>query len=539
MRTIIVSMTICLVTILALPQANAEDLSYQSLNDNGSTTKGVKTSEFSDALNNPQQKIETIVNIAEPPIMGCGPAGCGGDSCGLGDGCGLGCGGSSDCGCLFGDESLLMLPKNADSCIFEGWKYSLGGELRHRYMSENNRLRPAGNVSRSTYDLWRFTPFAELKNEWVTFYVQGIDAAIFGEDIGKLPIDENRADLLQYYVDVKAADLENGVLRYRYGRQFLKYGGQRLLSPLGWANTFRNFEGHKLYYAGSDWNIDAFSMRAVNGAAGNTFRPKSFDTPDQSGTVNGVYSTYKGLNKGTLDLYWLYTDEDEERVNRMDGRRHTVGARWAGKHAVKECKNVVRTFDWDLEGAYQFGSDNFTQGGNPAINQDVSAGFLFGSGGVTFNDKPWTPGIKGVFWWGSGDNDPTDGEINTVSTLYPLGHAYWGLIDNFNGSNLLDASVQATVKPTKKLTCLAAWHWFQKDEANDFIYNIAGAPLGSNANGLNDIGQELDLVATYAVNKNFNVQLGYFMFWYADAVSSSALARPDADQFYIQTSWKF
>ena len=45
-----------------------------------------------------------------------------------------------------------------------------------------------------------------------------------------------------------------------------------------------------------------------------------------------------------------------------------------------------------------------------------------------------------------------DTETNTVSILYPLNHAYWGIIDNLSGQNLIDYSVHATVKPTDKLT---------------------------------------------------------------------------------------
>ena len=151
-----------------------------------------------------------------------------------------------DCGDnCFGDYGdLFKLPKN--KTIHGELTGSVGGELRYRYLDEDNRLRPGG-PGRSSYDQWRFTPFLELKyGKFVTAHVQAIDAATFDADLVELPIDENRSDLLQYYVDLGLWDTEGDPLRLRVGRQFLKYGAQRLVSPLGWSNTFRNFEGFRL-----------------------------------------------------------------------------------------------------------------------------------------------------------------------------------------------------------------------------------------------------------------------------------------------------
>jgi len=458
-----------------------------------------------------------------------------------GDVCGEGCAESLCCGdtCraiewLKGDASLFEgLNGKSDS----GWSYSVGAQLRHRYMDESNRLRPGGPAD-SQYNLWRFTPHLQVNYDDVfDAYVEAIDASAFGYDAPLFPvfIDQNRSDLLQAYVTLKLADVEGGgSLKYRYGRQVLQYGSQHLLSPLAWSNTFRNFEGHKLMYSGADWNVDAFHMNSVNGAAGAPFRPYSFDKPDQSRTVSGVYSTYKGMEDNTLDLYWLWFQEDDRVVNRMGGDRHTLGARFAGGQAIKECDKVVGTWNWDFEGAWQFGKDDFLTG----VNQDVSAGFLSALLGYTFNSATWSPTINGIFYWGSGDSDPTDGKINTVYTMYPLGHAYWGIIDNFSGQNLLDFGLSASVKPTKKLTFLTAWHAFRAANAADNLYNIAGAPFAMAA-GERDLGSEVDMVATYGFSKNVNVQLGYSWFFYGDAVDQSAFARPDASQFYVQTTLTF
>ncbi len=139
---------------------------------------------------------------------------------------------------------------------------------------------------------------------------------------------------------------------------------------------------------------------------------------------------------------------------------------------------------------------------------------------------------------GSGDDDPTDGKINTVDTLYPLAHAYWGLIDNVSGQNLVDYGIKATVNPLEKVTLAGVFHWFDRATSNDAVYNITGTPFAA-ANGNTEIGNEFDLVATITPVETLSVQAGYLWFWYGNAISGSPQARPDASQFYVQTTLTF
>ncbi len=74
-----------------------------------------------------------------------------------------------------------------------------------------------------------------------------------------------------------------------------------------------------------------------------------------------------------------------------------------------------------------------------------------------------------LYYWGSGDRNRDDEEDNTFSVLFPLGHAYWGLIDNLAGQNLNDYSLQLALKPAKKLTLLTAMHWFELDRHSDML----------------------------------------------------------------------
>ena len=419
-----------------------------------------------------------------------------------------------------------------DQPIGGGITASIGGEIRYRYIDERNRLRPPGGPGRSQHNQWRFTPYFSLSAaDRLTVFAQGIDASTFGYDAPYSPagIDVNRSDMLQAYAELKITDQ----LAYRYGRQFLKYGAQRLLSPLGWGNTYRNFEGHKLSLKADYWDVDAFAMESVNAAAGGVFRPTSYDVSNPDRRISGVYSTFKGFENNSVDLYWLWFENENDDPARQDGDRHTLGLRWAGSQDVGECSQVYGTWKWDIEGAYQFGHDDFGAG----TNLDVNAGFVTSNFGYTATAATWSPSLTGIFYWGSGDDDPTDGEDNTVYTLYPLGHAYWGIVDNFSGQNLVDYGVRTAIQPLDNFSLSATYHWFSRASVNDAVYNIAGAPLAVGAPG-EDIGTEIDFIATLNVSRALQLQVGYSWFQYGEAIDNSS-PRNDAQQFYVMSTLQF
>jgi Alginate export len=506
------------VTVIQNPNHNYDD-----------STNSEFTEEFTQ---NQQVSYETAGSSCSTCNPGCAESsstGCG--TCGS-----TGC---SSCGCessclvddIFSFTDDLKNIEFGNHC--DPWSIGFGGALRFRHINEDNRLRPGG-PGKSTYDQWRWQNWVEVrKGDSFAAHVEMIDASTFNQELFPLAIDENRADILQAYADVKLIELDSRSVYLRSGRQFLKYGSQHLVSPLAWANTYRTFEGFKLFSPGEQWDIEAFATQTVT-VSGNHFHPTSADHTDESKSFSGVYLTNHSIKNNIFDFYWLYLDEQEARNNFMDGKRHTIGMRWDGKSPVKNCcGEVERLWFWDLEGAYQFGKDNDATG----RERDVNAGFISAVLGHTWKKATWTPTVKGLFYWGSGDSDNTSGDVTTFSSLFPLGHAYWGLIDNFSGQNLIDYSLQASIKPTKKLTLLAAMHWFSAANSNDSVYNIAGAALPSGSGS--DYGQELDLLATYVHNKNMSVQAGYFWHWYGDGIVGGPLKRDDASMFYIMPTLKY
>ncbi len=424
---------------------------------------------------------------------------------------------------VFGEETKLVPLEFLDT----NFVFSTGGEIRHRYMNQDNRLQPGG-PGRDTYNLWRWRHYVDLKaGDRVRFYLEGIDAESFGQDLPIQAIDQNRWDLQNAFVDVKLFDLGSSTHTIRYGRQELLFGRQRVVSPLDWANTRRNFEGFRYLVKDKDWKLDLFSVNPVNSATGFATVAKNanaFDQANRNVRFSGAYFTYTGIENANLDVYYLWLEDRKPALAKADGRRHTIGTRYSELIPV----DGGRVWDLDVEGGYQFGEDN---------NKTVNAGFATAVLGHTWKEAPWTPRVSGLFYYGSGDRNLKDGQNNTFYTMFPLGHAYWGISDNLSGQNLLDYSMQVDVKPTKKLGATSAYHFFNLASGGDRAYNVAGVPVGTPGNGTN-LGQALDTYGYYSINTNVDIQMGYSWFWYGTFIDRTT-HRGDSTQAYIQTTIRY
>ena len=117
-----------------------------------------------------------------------------------------------------------------------------------------------------------------------------------------------------------------------------------------------------------------------------------------------------------------------------------------------------------------------------------------------------------------------------------MGHKYFGFFDGLSRQNLIDYNVRVTAQPTDKLRLLAWFHWFDLDEGNDAVYNIAGAqfvPAGQ-AGGTN-VGQELDLTAKYTFCPNVELIVGHSWFWNGNALTAATVTPRIADGRFLWT----
>src|SRR5205823_2873223 len=129
-----------------------------------------------------------------------------------------------------------------------------------------------------------------------------LDAQSFNQDLAPLPIDRDRSDLLNAFVDVKIADLDGHPAYVRVGRQEMLLGSQRLISPLDWANTRRTFQGVRAFHQGEKFDVDLFWMQPV------IPNPSHFDSVDNNQNFAGLWTTYRPEKGHFVDLYYLFLD---------------------------------------------------------------------------------------------------------------------------------------------------------------------------------------------------------------------------------------
>ncbi|MCY2964458.1 MAG: alginate export family protein [Planctomycetota bacterium] len=407
---------------------------------------------------------------------------------------------------------------------------STGGEIRYRFMNEDNRLRP-GKPLHADYNLWRWRHYVDTK--WGDFRVYGelLTADAFDSEGPDQPIDVNRWDIQNLFFDWMFWEGELGKHTFRYGREEYLLGRQRLVSPLDWANIRRNFQGYHYMLKGDNFTFDAFAVNPVNAATGYVTAAdydSGHDTANHNVWFGGTYYSYTGWKNTVVDAYWLSLNTNSQSIPRPELHRNTFGSRWAHLSPITDGAGTdVRVWDFDVEGGVQAGAEK---------SRDVIAGFFTGIVGHSWKKPAWAPRVAGLFYYGSGTTDAT-GSNNTFNVMFPLNHAYWAISDNLVGQNLFDYSLQLDVKPTKKTAMTSAFHWFQLASAADTAYNVAGVPVGKPGNG-KDVGTALDLYGYYAFNPNFDIQMGYSWFWYGSYIERTA-PRDDATQLYIQTSLRY
>ncbi len=411
------------------------------------------------------------------------------------------------CGDCFGD-CLKLIP------VGRGGQGSLdiGGQLRLRYHHERGMGQQAGQTrfqgTDNDFALTRLRLYTNwIVNDWLRFYGEGIFAEA-GAESAYIPrgFDRNYGDFLNAFLDVKLNDNTT----VRVGRQELLYGNQRVVSPLDWANTRRTFEGVKVMTQSGDWSVDGFFTYFV------PVDPNDLDEADYDQAFYGGYATYTGFENFTLETYYLGYDNENPGPITGDFSLHTFGMRVNG---------AVDDWLFELEGGPQFGRQS-------GLGLDHEAAFYTGGLGHKLGKNcPWSPVLWAYYDYASGNN--VGGDFNRFNQLFPLAHKYFGFIDAVQRSNVEAPNMLLKMAPSQKLSLLF-WYWhFMSNQDTDIVPSIGGTPTQSQ--GSKDLGDELDVVATYKFGPRSNVLFGWSHFWRGNKI----LAPVDADFLYTQWELNF
>ena len=370
----------------------------------------------------------------------------------------------------------------------------------HDGTNDNDAVDRVTNRVRLGVDL---TPIPELRA-----FVQVQDVRAWGEEMDTLgDFTADGLDLHQAFGDVRLLD---GDLWMRIGRQEIKLDEERLIGAVGWTPQARSFDAVRVHYGsgGAGLSGDLFYALLKDD---DPLSSTAAAADRQEGHLGGLELNYRfGEQATSTDTVQVLAivDRDED----ADRTRFTVGLRNHGRFGI---------FKYRIEGYYQGGSEG---------DKDIQA-FLAGVyAGVVLEDLL---GLQALLWadYLSGDDDPNDGTIKTFDTLFATNHAFYGWADFFlnvpkhtGGRGLIDLALKLRLKPTRVFKILVDYHHFR-----------AAEDQGGDA----QLGNEIDVAASWSPWKPFNLYLGVFVFLPGDGIQFR-LDGKDADiGVYAHTRFLF
>lgn len=481
-------------------------------------------------------------------------------------------------------EKLVTVEKS------EGWNWGdpitladgmviIDGEERLRFELRNNNFDfndSVNNVTDDSYLLQRFRVGVMAKPlDWMTLYVQGQDSREIDSDRPDVPFvlgseGDNTFNLRQAWIQL--GNPKEFPLSTKIGRQTLIYGDERLIGAFDWNNFGRTFDAIKVTYdiPAIKTSIDAFVANVVTIRPNNQTNNDSyeFNGSDPYDLLTGLYAKSDILDFQTTEAYFIYRDKtrngpiysappfvaDSANAGSLpydvQQEVYTVGGRVKSSDLKK-----LHGFDYEAEGAYQFGS---TDGRNGTVSGgafafptgsalNLSAFAAHGAAGYTWMSSDWKPRVGVQYDVASGDDNPSDGSSQTFMNLFPTNHKFYGAMDLFAWKNIHNPSYNFSIKPMKDLTLTFAHQFFWLYTTQDGWYRANGVaqvrPLNASAmRASNYVGNEIDLTATYSPIKNLGILVGYSHFFAGDYVKDTQAGTngpDDADFFYLQSTVKF
>lgn len=418
----------------------------------------------------------------------------------------------------------------------QNWRLSLGGELRWREEFQTNRTFGANNPAEDSFGLYRAWLHADLSyRKLARVFVEAIEAGFDNVDLPRQANQVNRFDLHQLFSDHRILG-EETPLTLRLGRQTISFGRERLWEKGNWGNAGRKFDGARLMWRGSEFDVDVFYVKPALLSLDPLEppqRPKVYEgldrKPDhyrEQQQVYGIYSVYKGIPRHTIDLYFIGLNDSGMLVN-ANGRPgdqsiYTLGSRLAGTTAG---------FDYDTELAGQFGR---------WAGAVVQAWMWAADGGYTFKDAPWKPRIGAGFDFASGDRDPGDNAHQTFNQLFHQGPPFFGYEQLVGLQNVVAAEANLTLMPLRGVTLKASYDHFWLEQERDALYNSGGgvsrrAPGGV---GGKEVGDLFNVTANWQIDVHSTLLVGFEHFWPDHFINRTGPSQ-DANLFFIQYVLRF
>jgi hypothetical protein len=391
--------------------------------------------------------------------------------------------------------------------------FTTGGELRYR---SNNYANSQLSGQRNSFDLTRLRAFGDLwYRDQVRVFAELIDARSYNGTLPPASTDLTGTDMLNGFVEIKAAELGGHPVQIRGGRQELVLGSQRLISSPDFSNTLRTYDGVRGFWHSTSWDVNLFWLRPV------TPNRARFDSSDSQRVFSGAFATHRPNSSTLIDVYLLNLNDTRLATK---GDTTTLGARFAG--------DVKKQLLYDFEAAHQTGDT----GGRTLSAQMATAGL-----GWHFAKLPWNMSFWSYYDYASGTQDPSSSGVSrTFNQLFSAGHSYFGYIDVVGRQNIQDLNFQLEVNPQPWVQMRAQYHMFRLSSTRDALYNSGGTAIRRDPTGRagRDVGDELDLVANFHLNSRQDILVGYSKLFAGDFIKATGPSQ-NPDYFYAQYTFRW
>ena len=385
-------------------------------------------------------------------------------------------------------NSIKFLPLSKNKKLY----LSMGGEARLEWVSTYNEGWGKLNTRHNDFLLQRYDFYTDLHvgNRFRVF-AQLRSALENGRVNGPRPIDEDKLNIQNLFVDAVVWKKSPRSLTLRIGKQEMDYGSSKLISVREGPNVRLYFTGAKAIYASPRFFTDVFVMKA------DTIKPGVFDNKT-SENVNlwGIYASWTISNIANLDFSYIgiYRKNAVFEEGVADETRHTISTRF-----FKD----VGGFTYNIEGSYQFGK--FGHGNIRAWAATIDVGYQF-------QYLKFKPAINLRNDYISGDRRKADGRLESFNPIYPKG-GYFGFNPQVGPVNLLAIHPYATflLLPNLIFQTDVVINWRQS--LQDGVYRPSGGFfLAGSSSSSRHIGNAFLASAIYSFNSfiTLNTGIQYF-----------------------------
>jgi Alginate export len=387
------------------------------------------------------------------------------------------------------DSPDWLFPIDKLNLSLPGW-LRIGGEYGNRLES------PTGigfSSAKDFYLLDRLRVHVGIQpKEWLQLFGEAQDARIFfNHHSPNANPFEDTWTLWQAYAQVGSSAAGCGDVLA--GRQVLIFGDERVIGPSNWLNVGRTFNVARIDIHPPGYNVSVFAASVVPGDNSDLHNALP------GNNLYGVYGSFQNLiASATLEPYvlWRLAPQNTalpETVGRGHLNEVTIGLHAKGTLPVN--------FDYDTELDGQTGSLG-------AYSIGAWAGYV--GIGKTFPKFAAAPRVFLEGNYASGTKNPAGRDWNTFDQIYPSNHDKYGFADLVGRRNLVQFRVGLEEQPTKKWKLKQAFEGYWLATANDNFYGSSGAiAVPAHPGASRHIGNELDLVAEYQLNKGLSFGFGY------------------------------